>query len=77
MTSTPLSDELQRQIEEVARTQNRKPAEVLEEAVRKYLDDQKWQSLVARGEKRARALGITEDDVPRLIQEVRRENRTR
>jgi predicted transcriptional regulator len=74
---TPLSDELQKQIEQVAREQNRKPSEVLEDAVRKYLDDQKWQSLVARGEQRARDKGLTEADVPRLIEEVRRENRER
>jgi predicted transcriptional regulator len=45
---TPLSDELQEQIERVARDQDRRPVEVLEDAACKYLDDQKWQSLVAR-----------------------------
>lgn len=50
---------------------------MLDEAVRKYLDDQKWHSLVARGEQRARDKGLTEEDVPRLIEEVRRENRER
>jgi predicted transcriptional regulator len=74
---TLLSDELQEQIERVARDQNRQPVEVLEDAVCKYLDDQKWQSLVARGEQRAKDKGLTEADVPRLIEEVRRENRTR
>lgn len=79
MTSTkiPLSDDLQRQIEEVAHKQNRPPAEVLEEAVRQYLDDQKWQRLVAAGERRAKEKSLTEADVPRLIEEVRRENRAR
>jgi predicted transcriptional regulator len=74
---TPLPDELQEQIERVARDQSRPPAEVLEDAVCKYLDDQKWQSLVARGEQRAKDKGLTETDVPCLIDEVRREKRAR
>jgi predicted transcriptional regulator len=70
-----LSDDLLRQIEDTARAQNRKPAEVLEEAVKQYLDKQSWVDFVERNERRARALGITEEDVPRLVDEVRRESR--
>ena len=40
-TKTPLSDELQGQIEEIAREQNREPAEVLDEAVRRYVGVQR------------------------------------
>jgi predicted transcriptional regulator len=47
-----LSDELREQIEQVAPDQNREPVEVLEDAVRKYLQDQKWPSLVRKGEQR-------------------------
>ena len=70
-----LSNELMRQVEETARAQNRKPAELLEEAVRKYLGHLNWRNLVGRAEERNRARGITEADVPRLVSEVRRENR--
>jgi predicted transcriptional regulator len=72
-----LSDDLVRQIEETARAQNRRPAEVLEEAVRQYLEKQSWVEFVKRNEERARQMGITENDVPRLVEEVRRENRGR
>ncbi len=72
-----MSDDLLHQVEETARVQNRQPEEIVSEAVRKYLDDQKWEQLVTTGEKRAKARGLTEADVPRLIEEVRRENRTR
>ena len=72
-----MSDDLLRQVEETARFQNRQPEEVVSEAVRKYLDDQKWERLVTAGEQRAKARGPTEADVPRLIEEVRNENRTR
>ena len=70
-----LSDDLLRQIEDTARAQNRKPAEVLEEAVKQYLDKQSWVDFVERNERRARALGIAEEGVPGLVDEVRRENR--
>jgi predicted transcriptional regulator len=69
-----LSDELLHQIEESARAQNRKPSEVLEEAVRKYLDEESWQTLVGKAEERNRANGLAEEDVPRLVSEMRREN---
>lgn len=72
-----LSEELIHQIEETAHAQNRKPAEVLEEAVRKYLDEQSWQSFVGNAEERNRAKGLAEEDVPRLVSEARRENQER
>jgi predicted transcriptional regulator len=72
-----LPDELLRQVEETARAQNRQPAEVLEDAVRQYLDRQTWAQFVERNERRARTKGIGEDDVERLISEVRCENAER
>ncbi len=62
---TPLSDELEEvsisslhrhtetEIERVARDQNRQPVDVTEDAVCKYPEDQKWQSLMARSQQRA------------------------
>jgi predicted transcriptional regulator len=72
-----LSDDLLRQLAETARAQNRTPSEVLEEAVREYLDKQSWVEFVERNERRARDMGISESDVPRLVSEVRRENEKR
>jgi metal-responsive CopG/Arc/MetJ family transcriptional regulator len=69
-----LSDELLQQVEEAARAQNREPTELVSEAVRKYLEEQSWVQFVERNESRARKLGIGEEDVDRLISEVRREN---
>jgi len=68
-----LSDELLQQIEDCAREQNRKPSEVLEEAVRRYMALRRLERLAERGEERARARGIREEDVPSLVQEVRQE----
>ncbi len=72
-----LPNGLMAEVEETARAQNRQPAEVLEDAVRRYLDDQKWERLVTSGARRAKEKGLTEADVPRLIEEVRNENRAR
>jgi cupin superfamily acireductone dioxygenase involved in methionine salvage len=69
-----LSDDLLHQVEETAHAQNRKPEEVVK-AVRKYLDEQSWIRFVERNEALARAKGIREEDIDRLISEVRSERR--
>jgi len=71
---TLLSDELLHRVEETARIQNREPEEVVADAVSKYLDEQGWVQFVERNEARARKMGIGEEDVDRLISDVRREN---
>jgi hypothetical protein len=47
--------------------------EVLSEAVSAYLNERSWQNLIESGRNRTRDLGITEEDVPRLIAETRSE----
>jgi len=41
--------------------------------LRRYRKDRQWRQLCAYGAKRARDLGLTEEDVPRLIAESRQE----
>jgi hypothetical protein len=72
---TLISDELYHQVEEAARVQNRQPGEVVTEAISKYLKAQRFASFVERNERRAKELGITEEDTPRLIAETRLENK--
>jgi metal-responsive CopG/Arc/MetJ family transcriptional regulator len=50
--SVELPNGLMAEVEETARAQNRQAAEVLEDAVRQYLDDQKWERLVTSGQRR-------------------------
>lgn len=77
-TNLPLSGELARQLEDAARAQHKEPAELLEEAVKQYLEDRSWMKLMEYGQERAKARGIkTEDDIDRLIAESRSEQRTR
>jgi predicted transcriptional regulator len=71
-----INDYLLHQLEETARAQNRQPEEVVGEALRRYLDDQKWERLVRAGERRAKEKGLPKEDVPQLIEKVRCENPT-
>ena len=73
----PLPEDLQLKIDEIAREQHREPAEVLEEAVRRYVGIQALERLSPKLEKRAREKGIREEDIPGLVKETRRENETR
>jgi hypothetical protein len=43
------------------------------ERLRRYRRDRRWRRLFAYGAKRARDLGLTEEDLPRLIAESRQE----
>jgi len=72
-----LSGELLEQVEQVARAQNREPSELVEEAVRKYLKSERLERFVEKAERRALAKRLREEDVPRLVTEVRRENQER
>jgi predicted transcriptional regulator len=68
-----LPPEMREAIEEVARTENRQPVELVEEAVGQFLKDRHWQSLVTYGQERAHGLGYRPSDVNRLIAQSRSE----
>jgi metal-responsive CopG/Arc/MetJ family transcriptional regulator len=61
------------EVERMAREQDKTVSQVVTEAVDRYLKDEQWQRLRAYGRERAAARRLTEDDVPRLIEEARRE----
>lgn len=68
-----LSEEMIQQIETCAREQGRKPSEVVEEAITRYIALPRLWRLTERFEGRAHAKNIREEDVPDLVQDVRRE----
>ncbi len=72
-----LNSDMIRQIEETARTENRRPSEVLEDAWRRYIEERSWAKLVEDGQRNAKRLGIKECDVDRLISDYRSEHRSR
>ena len=62
------------QVQAAADEENRPAADLLREAVERYLRERRWQKIFAYGEERARTLGLTEADIPRLIAEYRHQH---
>jgi hypothetical protein len=63
------------EIQAAADEEKRPAEEIIREAINRYLRNRRWQRIFAYGEERARALGLTEDDIPRLIADLRQEQR--
>jgi hypothetical protein len=70
-----MPSELVTQMEAAARAANKTPDEWAAEAFEHHLETEKWRELLAYGRENARRLGLTEEDVPRLIAEHREERR--
>jgi len=70
-----LPEELLAGIKSAAEAENRSVDDVLADAVQRYLEDRSWTKLLDYGAERAKALGIEESDVERLIAESRAEQR--
>lgn len=72
-TAELVPPEMREAIEALAEQEHRAPSELVREALEQYMEDREWQKLLAFGQQRAKELGLNEDDVPRLIAEVRRD----
>jgi hypothetical protein len=72
-----IPEDLMAAIEQEAHIQQRPITDVFTEAVKRYLDDRTWQRVIEKGRERARAMGLTEEDVPRLIAESRADQEQR
>jgi metal-responsive CopG/Arc/MetJ family transcriptional regulator len=75
--SISLPEELLAGIKNVAEAEHRSVDDVLADAVQRYLDDRSWTRLLDYGAERAKALGLEESEVDRLIAESRVEQRHR
>jgi metal-responsive CopG/Arc/MetJ family transcriptional regulator len=69
-----LPEPLLAELHSAAQAEHRTANEVAADAVRVYLEKQSWAQFVERNECRAKEMGITENDVDRLIAEYRAEN---
>lgn len=76
-SKTFISDDMQQQVEELARDQKREPAEVVEEALARYIAIQRLKDTFAFGESHTRKLGIRAEDVDRIVREERDESKIR
>jgi hypothetical protein len=72
-TDTLVPPGLLAEVQAAADEEHRAPAELVREAIESYLDEREWRKLLGYGQERARALGLTEADVLRLITAARRE----
>ena len=70
-----ISPALLAEIQAAAAEEKRPAEEMVREAIEHYLRNRQWQRLFAYGEERARALGLSEEDIPHLIAESRKEQR--
>ena len=75
--SVSMPSSLLAEVQAAASEEHRTREELLLEAVERYLRDRSWQRLLSYGEERARSLGLTDTDVPRLIEEYRQERSIR
>jgi CopG family transcriptional regulator/antitoxin EndoAI len=58
--------------ERLAKREGRTRSELFREALRRYMEEQKWRELQRYGARRAQRLGVTEADVERAIGEHRK-----
>jgi metal-responsive CopG/Arc/MetJ family transcriptional regulator len=70
-----LPEPLLAEIRSTAQAEHRSVDEIVADAVKRYVDDHSWTSLLAYGAERAKALGLQESDVDGLIAEYRAEQR--
>ena len=69
--SISMPDAQARAAEQLAKAENRTMSELVREALRSY-EKQRRREMIAEARERAKALGITEEDVPRIVKEWRR-----
>lgn len=65
--SLSLPPELLREAERVAKKEGRTKSELFREALRRYVQEQRWRELQRYGAKQARKLRIKETEVERVI----------
>ncbi len=70
------TDDLLRQIDQVARQESRSRSELIREAARSYIDrKRRWAQIMQVGRETARAKGLRPQDVEREIAAYRKEKR--
>jgi CopG family transcriptional regulator/antitoxin EndoAI len=63
-----------REVEKVAREENRTKSELIREALRRYIEDREWEKLIRYARIKSAETGIkTEEDIQRVVDEYRGE----
>ena len=67
-----LPPKLVQQLDRVAKKRSANRSELIRELVRGYLDRrERWEAIFAAGERQAKKLGLTEEDVLQAVRDVR------
>jgi plasmid stability protein len=75
MAMINVPEDLLAELRSKAAAEGKSVDEVASEALRQGLDKRAWQDLLEYGRQTGRASGYTDEDVPRLVEEWRREHR--
>ncbi len=70
-----LPPDMAARVDQILKEEGRTKSELLREALRRYIEEREWKRLLRYGERKAQELGITPDDVDRLIHEYRAEKK--
>ena len=70
--SLSLPPTLLREAERLAKKEGSTKSELFRQALRRYLQEQRWAELRGYGARQARKLGVKETDIERLIMEDRK-----
>ncbi len=75
MSDTLVPSALLPELRAAAEEDHQVPGKLVREALECYLKDRRWRRLVELGHARSQELGVSENDLPRLIAESREERR--
>ena len=67
-----LPDDLLREVDDYAREEHRTRSELFREAVRQYIESRRWRRLRESGSRTGLELGLSEEDIKRIIGEDRK-----
>lgn len=70
--SLSLPPDLLEEAEQIAKEEGRTRSELFREALRRYIQEQRWRGLQRYGARQTQKLGIKESDVERLVRENRK-----
>ena len=73
LVTISLLPELLEEAEKLAKAEKRTRSEFFREAIRRYIEDKKWERIYRYGRMKAQERGLAEADVERLVDEYRAE----
>jgi CopG family transcriptional regulator/antitoxin EndoAI len=73
LVTISLLPELLEEVERLAKEEKRTRSEFFREAIRRYIEDKKWERIYRYGRLKAKERGLAEADVERLVDEYRAE----